>query len=300
MDSPNKIPKRHRLESQFRRQRADRGSNDDEARYYEDGEERRHPSATTAIERINFEEYPEDSALHESQNKRRTRQRHTSRWWVKTWYKQQLGILGHHEITNQMDVTTPDDRADAREELIEPSDERVRKLSKQELFDTLSGYNDVGLAADNWEYNRYPAEYPLLDVAKKDAEEIAYLWRTTIRPDVGLEYEEVWRGELMFVHLLEDSGWPPLGYGGQIDLVADLRDKIRAVDLKTGRIRMAHRMQAVAQQHAFSEIEGAALVHVTPTGDWEVEWSEDWPQESLWQQFQAELVLAEQDDAFDF
>jgi len=131
------------------------------------------------------------------------------------------------------------------------------------------------VAADGWEYHRYPAEHPLFDVAKTDAEDIAHLWQTTIRPALGIAYDDVWRGELKFVRPVEDSGRPPLGYGGQMDLVADLNEALPAIDLTTGTLRMAHRMQATAYQHAVPEIDGAALSHVSPTGEWNVEWSED-------------------------
>ena len=125
------------------------------------------------------------------------------------------------------------------------------------------------------------------------------MWRTTVRPELNVAYDDVWRSELKFVRLLDETGWPPVGYGGQIDLVADLRSKSRAVDIKTGSLRTAHKMQAVAYQRAFPELEGAALVHVSPTGKWHVDWSEDWPTESLWQQFRAEVVMAVEEDEFD-
>ncbi len=300
MTDPDEIPTHKWLQSRFQRRAVRRGTTVDGDRWYEDEEGRRHPSVTTITGRIDFSHYPEDSPLYESQWPLRTWQDHTRRWWVQYWYKRQLGILAHYRITSQMDVSTPDDTTDAQEELIQPSDDRVQNHSAETLFETIREYDGMGLGAEGWEYDRYPAEHPLLDVAERDADEIAHLWRTTIRPELDIGYDDVWRGELKFVRLLEESGWPPIGYGGQIDLVADLRSKLRAVDIKTGSLRTSHRMQATAYRQAFPEIEGAALIHVSPTGEWRVEWSEDWSTESLWQQFRSELVLAEQNDEFDF
>jgi hypothetical protein len=300
MTNPNRLPERNWLQSRFRRRPVRRGTRDDGDRWYEDDDGRRHASVTTVTGNIDFSSFPEESPLFESQWPLRKWKENTLRWWVKYWYKRQLGILGHYRITSQMDVSTPDDTVEAREELIHPSDDSVRHHTAATLFETICAYDDVGLAAEGWEYDRYPADHPLLDVAEQDADEIGHLWRTTIRPELHIGYGDVWRGELKFIRLLDGDAWPPVGYGGQIDLVAEMRSKLRAVDIKTGTLRTSHRMQAVAYQHAFPELEGAALVHVSPTGEWEVEWSEDWPTESLWQQFRAEVISAEGNDEFDF
>lgn len=299
MKGPDDLLDSKWLESRFRRRAVARGTIAGD-RYYEDDEGRRFPSTTTITGQIDFSAFPEDYPLFESRWPLRRWKRSTSRWRVKRWYKRQLGILAHYAITSQMDITTPDDTADARAELISPSADEVQGYSKQKLFEVLRDYDDVALDATGWEYEEYPAEQPLLDVATRDADKIARLWRTTIRPELNLDPDDVWRGELKFVRHLEETGWPPLGYGGQIDIIAELRQKTRAVDLKTGSPVMEYKMQATAYQYGIPDIEEAALIHVSPTGEWGVEWSEDWPQESLWHQFRAELVFADTHDIFDF
>ncbi|MFP9062289.1 hypothetical protein ACLI4R_17435 [Natrialbaceae archaeon A-chndr2] len=300
MEEPDEIPRADWLRARFKRREVERGTTDSSDRYYEDDQGRRHPSTTTIVDRIDFGAYPEDHSLHENPWPLRMWKRQTDRWWVQRWYKRQVGILAHHLVTSQMDVSTPDDTIEAKTELIEPTDDAIRGHSKRELYETVRDYDDVALRADEWTYDRYPADHPLLDVAERDALDIAHLWRTEVRPELGLEYGDVYRGELKFVRLLDGEEWPPLGYGGQIDLIADLRGKVRALDIKTGALRTPHRMQATAYQHAFPELEGAVLVSVSPTGEWDVEWSEEWPQETLWQQFRAEIVTADMDDTFNF